>query len=500
MKSTLMIIFAILLTACSLPAAPISDVRSSALMPGDSAKFNLDFLDPFGLPLYDVMVKARPAGANADSTVILSHTDIDPRYLNTYEGVMHFSNPSGPIQFYGRVAAETLVTTQSYFNTANQFPPASILYAPLAGDAVGDTMNGAAGDWLDLTGSGVTYSSSRLFVSLSNVSGTWPNNTGLFTYYIYAVYLYNPDTLGLTATAMVYGNIPLLISPGLYHVNLADTSFSRISNINSQVSGGNLHLACNLSDLSSDPNFPTWPPQSGHVIIGGFTMTVTLSTPQFNDYSYPSSFIPETGYLNVANNVPPSIFNFTFYRSEGISITTAYCGYYDFDGNLPTEAKLFFDNEEYNLGSLDHNYADTSYFDVILPAVTDGYHTFYYRFSDGEAAIESPLDTVYIGQDAVEETPLPATMKLEQNYPNPFNAETKISFSLEKPGMANLTIYDIEGRGIANPISGYFESGLHSVIWDGRNDAGQMANSGVYFYKLSTGNQGSITRRMVLLK
>ena len=480
-------------------AAPLSNVRSSALMAGDSAKFNLDFIDPFGLPFYDVMVKARPNNAASDSTIMMSHTDIDPRYLNTYEGTGHFSNPSGPIQFYGRIASDTLVMTQSYFNSANQFPPAQILYAPLAPDPAGDTMNGAAGNWLDLTGSAVTYSSTRLFVELSNAGGTWPQNSGFTTYFVYAVYLYNPDTLGLTATAMIYGNIPLLLTPGLYHVNLADTSFSRISSINSQVSSGKLHLACNLSDLQSDPNFPSWPPESGHVIIGGFTMTITLGTPQFNDYSYPSSFVPETGYLVTTGNGAPQVSNPTFDIIQNISVNVN-CDYYDPNGDLPIIRQLLFDRGVFDMGSLDHNYGDTASFNNLLTWPGDGDHVYYFRFSDGVNVIETPMDTVNFDQQGVINPPLPITMRLEQNYPNPFNAETRISYTIEQPGRVSLAIYAIDGRLVRNLVEKYMDGGTHDITWNGKNSDGHAVVSGEYFYRLSVDNQGSETRRMILLK
>jgi hypothetical protein len=37
------------------------------------------------------------------------------------------------------------------------------------------------------------------------------------------------------------------------------------------------------------------------------------------------------------------------------------------------------------------------------------------------------------------------------------------------------------------------------VVWDGRNDAGRVVGSGVYFYRLAIGAD-ALTRRMVLLK
>ncbi|MCP4581806.1 MAG: T9SS type A sorting domain-containing protein [candidate division Zixibacteria bacterium] len=94
---------------------------------------------------------------------------------------------------------------------------------------------------------------------------------------------------------------------------------------------------------------------------------------------------------------------------------------------------------------------------------------------------------------------LPKGFALMQNYPNPFNGSTKISFILDKPGKVNLTIYDILGREVTGIVNGNADSGKHTVVWDGKNSAGRMAPSGVYFIKLNTDGE-SIARKMIYLK
>jgi flagellar hook assembly protein FlgD len=41
--------------------------------------------------------------------------------------------------------------------------------------------------------------------------------------------------------------------------------------------------------------------------------------------------------------------------------------------------------------------------------------------------------------------------------------------------------------------------GSHSIVWDGKNDAGRAVGSGVYFYRLSAGKE-SISKKMVMLR
>jgi len=104
---------------------------------------------------------------------------------------------------------------------------------------------------------------------------------------------------------------------------------------------------------------------------------------------------------------------------------------------------------------------------------------------------------------AVSETSSkPEGYRLGLNYPNPFNARTWIEFSLPRPSIVNLTLFDVLGRGVVTLASGESGTGTHRVEW---NSAGSP--SGVYFYRLharaiSGGNTADYveTRKLILLK
>ena len=85
------------------------------------------------------------------------------------------------------------------------------------------------------------------------------------------------------------------------------------------------------------------------------------------------------------------------------------------------------------------------------------------------------------------------------NHPNPFNPMTTISFVLEKDGHASVSVYDLKGRRVRVLIDGSLHAGPHSVPWDGMNDAGQRAGSGVYLVRVLAGGE-SAEHKMVLLK
>ncbi len=87
------------------------------------------------------------------------------------------------------------------------------------------------------------------------------------------------------------------------------------------------------------------------------------------------------------------------------------------------------------------------------------------------------------------------------NYPNPFNADTNIKYILVNDQLqrTQLTVFDLSGNHIRTLIDKKQLAGVHSVTWDGKDDAGVPVASGFYFYKITSGSFNT-TRKMLLLK
>ncbi|OQY30409.1 MAG: hypothetical protein B6244_00710 [Candidatus Cloacimonetes bacterium 4572_55] len=94
---------------------------------------------------------------------------------------------------------------------------------------------------------------------------------------------------------------------------------------------------------------------------------------------------------------------------------------------------------------------------------------------------------------------LPTSVAMWQNYPNPFNPHTTIRYALPNSQSVSLKIYDLTGQLMRTLISGTRNPGYHIVIWDGKNNQGQDASSGTYFYRLETLEKIE-TKQMVLLR
>ncbi len=97
----------------------------------------------------------------------------------------------------------------------------------------------------------------------------------------------------------------------------------------------------------------------------------------------------------------------------------------------------------------------------------------------------------------------PVHFMLHQNYPNPFNSETVIPFDV--PAGANthtrvrIVIYDSSGQLVRRLWDSTAAPGTHQVRWDGRDETGQPAASGVYMVNLVSGDI-MFTQKMQLIK
>ncbi|MCH7498184.1 MAG: T9SS type A sorting domain-containing protein [Candidatus Marinimicrobia bacterium] len=101
---------------------------------------------------------------------------------------------------------------------------------------------------------------------------------------------------------------------------------------------------------------------------------------------------------------------------------------------------------------------------------------------------------------------VPTDFQFHPNYPNPFNSTTVLSFDLTTSLPAgNLTIYNILGRPVKAFGLRSLAPGHHTLNWDGNDEQGQPAPSGIYIYRLvatsiETGERFTANQKMVLLK
>ena len=102
----------------------------------------------------------------------------------------------------------------------------------------------------------------------------------------------------------------------------------------------------------------------------------------------------------------------------------------------------------------------------------------------------------YFDLNGIVEISVPVKFNLSQNYPNPFNPTTKIDFDLPQDSKVSIKIYDILGKEVATLVNELRTAGFYTVRFDASG-----LSSGVYFYRIITGDSKFVmTKKLLLLK
>ena len=94
---------------------------------------------------------------------------------------------------------------------------------------------------------------------------------------------------------------------------------------------------------------------------------------------------------------------------------------------------------------------------------------------------------------------IPEKIVINENYPNPFNPTTSIRFGLPKINKVEIAIYSLTGQKIKTLTNKKYNSGYHTVNWNGTDSFGNKVSSGIYIYKMITGSK-VLSKKMVLTK
>ena len=158
-----------------------------------------------------------------------------------------------------------------------------------------------------------------------------------------------------------------------------------------------------------------------------------------------------------------------------------------------------------NNGMIDQGTANgtqMSYLYTDAEVATEG--TYYYWLEsvslDGVCDYYGPLNvTISIGGNQPELPVIPVETRLFAAFPNPFNPSTNLRYSMKEAGNAKLDIYNSKGQLMKTYSASHSQAGYYQMNWDGRDLNGQLASTGVYFYRMTSGKYAS-TKKMVLVK
>ncbi len=157
--------------------------------------------------------------------------------------------------------------------------------------------------------------------------------------------------------------------------------------------------------------------------------------------------------------------------------------------------------------NLDTSPNDVSFlatFPFVLPALDNGNSKL---FLSRNCYINLPLQTttmnpgmnIFVDEEnpeSIQSGNVPLSFDLKQNYPNPFNPITTIEYSVPQNSFVSLKVYDVAGKEVATLVNTQVSAGNYSVNF---NADSYRLSSGIYFYKLTAGDQVSV-KKLILIK
>ncbi|MCB0723673.1 MAG: T9SS type A sorting domain-containing protein [Ignavibacteriae bacterium] len=294
------------------------------------------------------------------------------------------------------------------------------------------------------------------------------------------------------------------VTPGLYNVKI----YGKGTTNGTPVHKRTVSLLVNSSVIGIQTNRGTaisytvngTPYNTQHDFVFANGSNVTISAPPFVESG--STKYVFTNWSNSGDTT--QILNI----SQNLDLTASYKAQYKLLVNT-TQGNTFGGNAYYDS-------AGTFQFGVTSTTVINGNDTFYFRGWSGLGigaytssdstgqddtvswTMSNPIveiarwsDQVGIVQIGSE---IPEKFELYQNYPNPFNPETIIRYDIPKNGNVSIVIYDMLGKEVTRLVDRYQNAGRYEVNFDGSG-----FSSGIYFYRISTGDFVQV-RRMILVK
>ncbi len=199
-------------------------------------------------------------------------------------------------------------------------------------------------------------------------------------------------------------------------------------------------------------------------------------------------------YPNISDSSGTYMINKIFFPQNGIQSNTA---------------TIYYSTSTTNFSSASLNHDSLKYY-YTVPQYLDGQQIyFYFTYSDSLGnTVREPANNYYtINTDSfdvvIENIPHPSSSDkvLGESYPNPLTAKTsfvRINFYATSNENAKLVVYNILGQKIKTLYSGVAYAGTNTVLWNGRNENGELCSSGVYFYRLNMGGKNYFNKLMIV--
>ncbi len=492
---TQLVMIAILL-ACALLGAQVFNPYENLIHSSRCADGNLRlrWTDPTGLGV-DTQCWYAADGATWQQAPSGIYSDLQMQALLPYE---FGQNLRYRLRTELTLMDESVVYMHAPWLNSELFPPQLGQLGQIGTDAAGDSVMMYA-PYLDLTESWFGVTNTKLYSALANVPNSFPTLNSVFSYNAYITTISNPDTVVDTLSyAMIYSfYVADVIQPGLYKLRMGDSglpSFTRIGNIQTMVLGGKLYMACDLNDLTNDPDFGAWPNSLNALVAASLTMNLSIDPNTYEpaygigDYSSPGILFFEDHSYQVSQNTLPGCANIWF------DSTQFRFDYSDAEGDFPLVLELELpDGQILEPQPQSYDYSQSVTYSVQLPYLPEFVEL---RYSDNAIDVLEDLHWLVSADDPGQ---TPATLNCL--LPNPFpagSAPARISLTGLDKGPFCLELFNLRGQKLDTILSGNASDANLDVYWNGTL-SGKSLDSGVYFLRLTQGGRSS-SRRFVITK
>ena len=182
--------------------------------------------------------------------------------------------------------------------------------------------------------------------------------------------------------------------------------------------------------------------------------------------------------------IPPNIWpTYRLYVGPGI---LEYWHTYKLQRNQQGDWKLFIDEVEISNFNPPADLSFNSFNRIAVYAMRSGSMIDWIKLYQGNVTGISELETI-------------RNYHLSQNYPNPFNPSTTIEYQLPNNSQVTLSVYNSLGQLVNTLVNEEKDAGYYQAVWNGNDNHGNQVASGIYFYRLQTGNFIN-TKKMILLR